>query len=213
MKSLLDTPKTIVWTDFETTGIDENKNMLLEMSLVITDLKLNTLLEYSRLFTMKQSHPNGMDLNILECMNEYVTNMHTNNGLLTDLDYADTFTSSCDRTYSYIDSVIYDKMKEIIGDDKPWLAGSTINFDRKYWELFLPQSFELLHYRNLDVTSLRNAMYVLGWDAIKIDATRTKDEDKKHRTLDDITDSIEYLKYLGEISGGLGLDRLLQNDQ
>jgi oligoribonuclease len=165
--------KKILWCDLETTGLDFLSGKILEISAIVTDTKFNELDSFSRVV--------GWEDDIVPFMNDYVRNMHTNNGLLDEVNFSITGLSEIDCDFANF-------ISEHFGAEKPLLTGNTISFDRTFIQQHMPKSSSLLHYRTMDVSGMVEAVQVFGGIEIARPAST------KHRGLPDIRDSIELMK-------------------
>jgi len=187
----------LVWIDLETTGkrpVEDYR--ILEYAVVFTDLELNELSAREAVI------PQCYDTAISQ-MDDYVTAMHSRNGLL---DALRAFSARGDQDY---EDNLRIASRDILADmfglalelDKPRteiifvIAGNTVGFDRDYLEIHMPGLYEKLHYRQLDVSS-----YKVGFP--NIFGTATSD---KHRAMADIRDSIEQHRKMREIVVNKGL--------
>jgi len=173
---MTDKRTVLVWIDLETTGLKREPDRILEYAVVLTDLELKEL------DTLTAVIPQNMGIVRMK-MDDYVTEMHTKNGLLGELD---AFPWESDAIL-YNDSIkvaeqhILDLMMSYDNEDVIFIiAGSTISFDRGFIEYVMPGLFEKLHYRQLDVSNYKVAFP-------DIFGTTTS---AKHRAMDDIRDSI-----------------------
>ena len=187
----------LVWTDVETTGLDERTGSLLEVALVVTNDNLDEIAATSRVI-----QPAGcMWANL---MNPFVASMHHENGLIKDVNEKGqpvVEVGAC--LYDWlIDAVaVYAGSEhhvdagglephEILKKNTP-LAGSTVSFDRRWLRQFLPEIEDLFHYRSIDVSSITELAH--RW-APTVYAERPK-SGKAHRALADARESISYLSY------------------
>lgn len=168
----------LVWIDLETQGLDEQVHQILEVALVVTDDDLN---EVSMFTTLVQEY-DGLERDQLETV---VNEMHTKNGLYEALDNLNV-----GPTREQVEQRLIGVLMAA-GAEKCVLAGSTISFDRAFLKRWMPDFHELLHYRNVDVSTINEL------------ARRWRPEvyegrpqgDKAHRALADVRVSIETLRY------------------
>lgn len=170
------TKTVLVWIDLETTGLDKESGRILEYAVVLTDLELNELASLTNIIPQNVGIARGM-------MDDYVTDMHTVNGLLPELEDAE---EACNWP-QYGDSIelhaekILQLTVPISGDDTIFvIAGNTVGFDKGWIEQDMPVLFKALHYRQLDVSS-----YKVGFP--KLFGTDTS---VAHRAMADIRASI-----------------------
>lgn len=177
---VIDISDHLVWIDCEMTGLNPDLDCLVEIAVVITDSELNVVDE-------------GIDLVIkpradsLAQMNDFVRDMHTTSGLINEfadgLDLADAEMQVLD----YIQRFIPD------AKDAP-LAGNTIGTDRMFIAKYMPQVDAHLHYRNIDVSSIKELSR--RWYPRVYFQLPKKTGD--HRALADILESIKELRYYRE---------------
>lgn len=171
----------IVWIDCEMTGLDLKTDALIEVAVVITDGQLDTLDE-------------GIDLVIkpepaaLEQMGDFVREMHTTSGLINELDDGITMAEAEAQVLDYV-------KKWIPEPRKAPLAGSSVGTDRAFLERDMPDLTEYLHYRIIDVSSIKEL--AKRWYPRAYFASPEKHGG--HRALADIYESIHELRYYREV--------------
>lgn len=170
----------LVWIDCEMTGLDLGADALIEVAALVTDFDLNVLGE-------------GVDVIIkpsqesLAQMVEFVRTMHETSGLLEALDSGTTLADAEDQVLAYI--------KEHCPDGtRPPLAGNTVATDRAFLARDMPTLESFLHYRIVDVSSIKELSR--RWYPRAYFAAPTKRGN--HRALADIQESIEELRYYRE---------------
>jgi oligoribonuclease len=167
----------LVWIDCEMTGLNVEKDCLVEIAVVVTDSELNVL-------------DPGLDLVIkpnpasLANMNEFVTNMHTESGLINEFDSGLELEEAERKVLDYIQRWVTDPRQAP-------LAGNSIGTDRMFINRYMPTLDEFLHYRNIDVSSIKEL--TRRWYP-KVYFQLPK-KDGGHRALADILESIHELKY------------------
>ena len=159
------------------TGLDTVNDLLVEISCVITDGDLN---EIGDGFEIVISAPPEK----LETMDPIVVNMHTESGLLDLIPDGVTLEVAEQALFDYITTHIPEA-------NKAPLAGSSVHVDRIFLERDMPRVNAYLHYRIIDVSSLKEI--VRRWYPRVYFASPTKTGN--HRALGDIRDSINELKY------------------
>lgn len=172
----------IVWTDLETTGLDPDNNAILEVAVIVTDDHLNEIGLFQSLV-----HPDYDPSTLKEA--GACWEGHRENGLIDEL---------CRLYEECVLPSVYDTERNIFeflstalaaGDKKPPLAGSTISFDRGFLAKHMPLVLTKIHYRNIDVSSIREL--ALRWRP----ELETPEKKGAHRALDDIRESINLLKF------------------
>lgn len=166
----------IVWIDLEMTGLDPKRHVIVEAAVHVTDNDLTIV-------------GDGLDLVIhataeeLTEMDDVVTKMHTSNGLVEEITAS---TLTCAEAEKQIIAYIDEHC-----ESRPILAGNSIATDRSFIREYMPALDARLHYRMIDVSSLK----VL---ALKWMPTVYSHQPKKglsHRALADIVESIKELDY------------------
>ena len=162
----------LLWTDCEMTGLDINKDFMLEISVILTDKKLNKIYEKSSIFYVEKI--------FLDKMNEICFNIHKNSGLY------DLCLNSKNK-YKETEDEILEFLKKNTKEKNVFLAGNSVHYDLVFIKKFMPNLANWLHYRILDVSSLK-LIYQMQ---------NKKPFEKKncHRTFDDILESIDEYKF------------------
>ena len=175
------TSDPLVWIDCEMTGLDLGADALIEVAVVVTDYELRPLAE-------------GIDVLIkpsaaaLEQMNDYVRTMHTSSGLLAELEDGLTMEAARKTVLDYVTSLVPEPRSA-------QLAGNSVGTDKAFLARDMPELIEHLHYRIVDVSSLK--------ELAKRWYPRTFFHAPKkvggHRALADILESIDELRYYREV--------------
>ena len=167
----------LVWIDCEMTGLDLERDALIEIACLVTDGSLDVLDE-------------GLDLVIkpppeaLDQMEDVVREMHTASGLLTELAAGVTLAEAQDQVLVYV-------RKYISEPRRVPLAGNSIATDRVFIARDMPELDAFLHYRMVDVSSIKEL--ARRWYPRAYFASPPKRGG--HRALADITESIQELRY------------------
>jgi len=167
----------LVWIDCEMTGLDLSVDELVEIAVVVTDFELNVL-------------DPGLQIVIrptpaaLEHMGDFVTKMHTTSGLIDEIPQGVSLEEAEDETLAYIKRFV-----PLAG--KAPLAGNTIGTDRMFLAKYMPKVDNWLHYRNVDVSSIKELSR--RWYPRAYFHAPAKDGG--HRALADIRESIRELAY------------------
>lgn len=171
----------LVWIDCEMTGLDLEKDALIEVAALVTDYDLNVLGE-------------GVDIVIkppaeaLAQMIDFVRNMHVTSGLLDELEHGTTLADAEEKVLAYI--------REHCPDgSRPALGGNSVGTDRAFLARDMPNLEGFLHYRNVDVSSIKELSK--RWYPRAYFAAPAKRGN--HRALADIQESIEELRYYREL--------------
>ncbi len=167
----------LVWIDCEMTGLDLAVDELVEIAIVITDFELN-LIDPGFRVVIK---PND---SALANMNEFVTNMHTTSGLIEEIPGGVSVAEAEYLSLEYI-------RRFVPMEGKAPLAGNTIGTDRMFIAKYMPRVDRHLHYRNVDVSSIKELSrrwYPRAY-------FQAPEKDGGHRALADILESIRELEY------------------
>lgn len=170
----------LVWIDCEMTGLDLKADALIEVAALVTDFELNVLGE-------------GVDVLIkpsteaLAQMGDFVRDMHTKSGLLEELPHGLSMAEAEEQVLAYI-------REHCPEGSRPPLGGNTVATDRAFLARDMPGLEGSLHYRNVDVSSIKEL--ARRW----YPRTFFSSPEKKgnHRALADIAESIEELRYYRE---------------
>ncbi|MFK4790210.1 oligoribonuclease [Microbacterium sp. ZW T5_56] len=167
----------LVWIDCEMTGLDLAVDELVEIAIVITDFELN-LIDPGFRVVIK---PND---SALANMNDFVTTMHTTSGLITEIPDGVSVAEAEYLSLEYI-------RRFVPLEGKAPLAGNTIGTDRMFIAKYMPRVDRHLHYRNVDVSSIKELSrrwYPRAY-------FQAPEKDGGHRALADILESIRELEY------------------
>lgn len=159
------------------TGLDLDNDELVEIAVVITDFDLN-LIGPGLDIVIKP------DASALENMGDFVRDMHTSSGLLDELPNG---VSAADAEYQVLEYVL----KYIPAEQKAPLAGNSIGTDRAFLAKYMPRLDNQLHYRNVDVSSIKE-LARRWYPRVYFQAPA---KDGGHRALADILESIRELSY------------------
>lgn len=180
----------IVWVDLETTGLVPMTNTILEIAVIVTGDRLETIDSWQSIVL-----PVAPDA-VIQGLEEVVYAMHMANGLIPEILEAHMRKDAL--SLQTVEANLISWLKPLVGESKPRLGGSTVNFDRGFLELYMPRFMELLHYRNLDVTSLQGFTELWRPDIPQ----KPKNPSKRHRALDDLHDTLaEAQHYMEKVFG------------
>jgi oligoribonuclease len=170
----------IVWIDCEMTGLSLERDALVEVAALVTDFELNQL-------------GDGVDLVIapppeaLEQMDDFVRQMHTTSGLLAELEAGTTVEDAQAQVLAYVREWVPEPRKAPLG-------GNTVATDRGFLARDMPELEAHLHYRIIDVSSIKELSR--RWYPRAYFNSPTKSGG--HRALADIRESIAELRYYRE---------------
>lgn len=167
----------LVWIDLEMTGLDVRKDVILEIACIITDGNLNFIAEGPSLIIHQSD-------DLLAAMDTWPKNQHTQSGLIERVRVSSI---TADQAEEQIVSFI----KHYCSPGTALLAGNSVWQDRIFLQAYMPHILAQLHYRIIDVTSVKEL--VAHWYP---DDPHVKFEKKDtHRALQDIQASIAELKH------------------
>ncbi|WP_375387324.1 oligoribonuclease [uncultured Amnibacterium sp.] len=167
----------MVWADCEMTGLDLVNDALIEVAALVTDGQLNVL-------------GDGIDLVIkptdaaLEQMGDFVRQMHSSSGLLAELESGLAMAEAEEQILDYLRAFVPEPRKAP-------LAGNTIGTDRAFLARDMPALESHVHYRNVDVSSVKEL--ARRWFPRAYYSAPAKSGN--HRALADVRESIEELRY------------------
>ncbi|KTS05312.1 MULTISPECIES: oligoribonuclease [Microbacterium] len=170
----------LVWIDCEMTGLDLAVDELVEIAVVVTDFELNVL-DPGFHIVIKP------DASAMENMGEFVTEMHRSSGLLDEIPHGVSLADAEFQALEYIQ-----RFAPVEG--KAPLAGNTIGTDRMFLAKYMPRVDRWLHYRNVDVSSIKE-LSRRWYPRAYIHAPA---KNGGHRALADILESIRELAYYRE---------------
>ncbi len=169
----------LIWVDMEMTGLVPESDHILEVAVVITDSALNTVAEGPVLVVHQ-------DNAILDAMDDWNKNTHGRSGLI------DRVKSSV-LNDAQVEAQMIAFLQEHVPSGASPMCGNSICQDRRFMARWMPRLESYFHYRNLDVSTLKEL--VKRW---KPEIAKGLKKPGKHEALADIYESIEELKYYRE---------------
>ena len=169
----------LIWLDMEMTGLNPETDRIIEVAMIATDSQLNILAQ-SPVLVIHQPD------SVLDAMDDWTKNTHGKSGLI-DKVKASTLTEA------EAEATLLAFMAEHVPARTTPMCGNTIHQDRRFMVRWMPQLEEYFHYRNLDVSTLKELCK--RW---KPEVARGVVKRGKHEALADIEESIEELKYYRE---------------
>ena len=167
----------IVWVDCEMTGLDVAIDEICEIAVIVTDQELNEV-DPGLKIVVKPGRK------ALKNMGEFVTNMHTESGLIEEIPKGVSISKAETQVLEYI--------KQWITEERSApLAGNSIGTDRMFLNRQMPNLDSFLHYRNIDVSSIKEL--TRRWYPRVYFQMQKKTGN--HRALADIKESIRELRY------------------
>jgi len=168
--------------DLEMTGLDHTSDVIVEIATLVTDDDLNIIAEGPDLVVFQPPE-------VLAAMDPFVVDMHTRSGLLDQIS-----ASTISLAEAGVETLAFIRSHAPVAGTVP-LCGNSIGTDRRFLAAYLPEIEAYLHYRSVDVSSIKelvrrwypNALNARGW------------KQGTHRALDDIRESVTELKLYREL--------------
>lgn len=169
------TDKPLVWIDLEMSGLDPDEDVILEIATIVTDGDLELVAEGPNLVVHQPD-------SVLEAMDEWNTRHHGESGLTERVRNSEIGTREAERR-------TLEFLEEHVEPDSAPLCGNSVYQDRRFLYRYMPDLEEFLHYRNVDVSSIKEL--VDRW----YDDAEPPEKETRHRALDDIRESIQELRF------------------
>jgi len=172
-------PTNLIWIDLEMTGLDPDRDHILEIATVITDKDLNTVAEGPQIAI----YHSGSRLELMDGWNQQ---HHGQSGLLSRVRASSHDTLAAEReTLAFVERYLPPRTSP--------MCGNSICQDRRFLARLMPSLEGFFHYRNLDVSSLKELAN--RWAP---EMAKGFFKESKHLALDDVRDSIAELRYYRE---------------
>jgi oligoribonuclease len=169
----------LVWVDMEMTGLDPDTDRIIEVAVVVTDSELNVLAE-GPVFAIHQPDE------VLDKMDAWNKGTHGRSGLIERV-------KSSTVSEADAEAALIDFLKHFVPNGKSPMCGNTICQDRRFMARGMPKLEGFFHYRNLDVSTLKELCK--RW---KPEIATGFKKHQKHTALADILESVEELRYYRE---------------
>ncbi|MFB1009889.1 MAG: oligoribonuclease [Thiopseudomonas sp.] len=171
--------ENLIWIDLEMTGLDTDNDLIIEIATIVTDSQLNVLAE-GPVMAIHQSDE------ILGGMDEWNTNQHGKSGLTQRV-------RDSGLTEAEAEAKTIEFLKQWVPERASPMCGNSICQDRRFLHRCMPQLEAYFHYRNLDVSSLKELAQ--RWAP---DVAKGFKKSEAHLAMDDIRESIAELRYYRE---------------
>lgn len=166
----------LIWIDLEMTGLEPERDVIIEIATIVTDADLRVIAEGPVLAIHQPD-------SILDNMDEWNTRQHGQSGLVQRVRESKISVADAEaQTISFLQS-------HLQKGDSP-MCGNSICQDRRFMANYMPELEAFFHYRNLDVSTLKEL--ARRWKPSVLEGMKKK---SSHLALDDIKDSIEELRY------------------
>src|SRR5918992_1719467 len=169
-------PANLVWLDMEMTGLAPERDRILEMALLVTDSQLN-LLATSDVWVLHQPRE------VLDAMDSWNRGTHAKTGLIERV-------NASRLTEAEVEAKALEFLARHVPANVSPMCGNSICQDRRFLVRWMPRLEAHFHYRNLDVSTLKEL--VRRW---KPELLKGFTKEGKHEALADILESIEELKF------------------
>ncbi len=168
----------LLWLDMEMTGLEPDKERIIEVATILTDGQLNEI-AIGPEFIIRQ------DDAVLAAMDSWNKKHHGSSGLTERVRTSTIDDATAEAaTLAFINA-------HIAGNDRPVLAGNSIHQDRRFIRRYMPKLDARLHYRMVDVSTIKELSRRWHPDAI----AKQPSKRESHRALDDVRESIDELRY------------------
>jgi oligoribonuclease len=171
--------KNLIWIDLEMTGLDTNNDRIIEIATIVTDSELSILAE-GPIIAIHQPDE------VLNAMDEWNTRQHGSSGLTERVKNSTTDEAEAERK-------TLEFLKKYVPAGVSPMCGNSICQDRRFMARVMPELEAYFHYRNLDVSSLKEL--ARRW-APSVEKSFKKQS--SHLAMDDIKDSIRELQHYRE---------------
>lgn len=171
--------ENLIWIDMEMTGLDPEKERIIEIATIVTDSKLNLIAE-GPVFAVHQSD------DLLSKMDAWNMRQHHASGLVKRVKESTV-------TEAEAEAKTLEFLRQHVGAGKSPMCGNSVHQDRRFLTKYMPELEKFFHYRLLDVSTLKEL--AMRWAPQIYNGLQ---KDSRHLALDDIRDSIEELKYYRE---------------
>ena len=169
----------LIWIDLEMTGLDPNKERIIEIATLVTDSDLNILAEGPNLVISQPTE-------FLDGMDEWNQNQHGSSGLIEEVK-----NSNVTIQVAEIDTLEF--ISKYLGEKVSPMCGNTVSHDRRFLSKYMPRLESYFNYRHIDVSSFKEA--AVRW----MNEAQVYEKKGSHRALGDIKESVAELKFYKEL--------------
>ena len=169
-------PNNLAWLDMEMTGLNPDTDRIIEVAMIITDANLNVLAQ-SDVYVIHQPDT------IIDHMDAWNTATHNRTGLVAKV-------KASSLTEAEVEQHLLNFLSQWLPEKASPMCGNSIHQDRRFMARYMPKLEAYFHYRNLDVSTLKEL--AKRWNPAIAKGVVKKGA---HQALDDIQESIEEMKY------------------
>jgi len=169
-------PNNLIWIDMEMTGLQPDSDRIIEIALIVTDAQLSVLAE-SPVWVVHQPSE------VLDAMDSWNKGTHKKTGLIDKV-------RASGLAEATVEASAIEFLTQHVASGVSPMCGNSICQDRRFLARWMPQLESYFHYRNLDVSTLKEL--VRRW---KPEAAKGFSKEGKHQALADIYDSLEELRF------------------
>ena len=167
---------TLVWLDLEMTGLDPDSERIIEIASAVTNHDLSEVIEGPNLVIKQPSE-------FIDNMDEWNTNQHTKSGLVDSLRVTNV-------TVEQAEQKTLEFLSRHTESGRSPLCGNSISHDRRFLRRYMPKLDAFFHYRNVDVSSIKELLK--RWNPELLEGFKKRGG---HRAMEDVLESIEELKF------------------
>ncbi len=169
----------LIWIDLEMTGLDPEKERIIEIATLATDSNLNILAEGPNLVI---SQP----VEFLEGMDEWNQNQHGLSGLIEEVKNSNVTSQVAEiETLEFVSKYVGEKVSP--------MCGNTVSHDRRFLSRYMPRLESYFNYRHIDVSSFKEV--AVRW----MNEAQVYEKKGSHRALGDIKESVAELKFYKDL--------------
>jgi len=165
----------LIWIDLEMTGLDPDKEKIIEIATLITDSDLNVISEGPNLIISQPKE-------VLDEMDDWNQNQHGSTGLIDEV-----MKSGITEQVAEIETLEF--VSKYVGEKASPMCGNTVSHDRRFLSKYMPRLEAYFNYRHIDVSSFKEV--AVRW----MNEAQTYEKKGSHRALGDIKESVEELRF------------------
>ena len=165
----------LIWIDLEMTGLDPDKEKIIEIATLITDSNLNVISEGPNLIISQPKE-------VLDEMDDWNQNQHGSTGLIDEVMKSDV-------TEQVAEIETLEFVSKYVGEKASPMCVNTVSHDRRFLSKYMPRLEAYFNYRHIDVSSFKEV--AVRW----MNEAQTYEKKGSHRALGDIKESVEELRF------------------